>query len=361
MIRYGIIGAGMMGVEHIDNLKLIDGTCIAGIADPDEAMLTAAGSRVNGNATLYHDYRELLSAEICDAYIVAAPNDKHYAIMLDAIAANRPILCEKPFCTTSRDCRTLIDRASRAKLPVWIAMEYRYMPPTAGLLAKLQTGVIGRPIMASIREHRFPFLRKVGDWNRFNLRTGGTLVEKCCHFWDLFRLMLDSDPVRVYASASIDTNHLEERYDGRQPDIFDNGFAILDFANRTRACLDLCMFAEGSDWQDTITVTGTRGRLQARIPAASQRRLTKRELNATVAHADRASQTETVTEIPVDPAILSAGEHHGATYFQHLKFLDLVRTGHGQPEVSMVDGLWSVRIGEAAESSARIGRAYDLG
>jgi hypothetical protein len=51
--------------------------------------------------------------------------------------------------------------------------------------------------MLSIREHRFPFLTKVGDWNRFSENTGGTMVEKCCHFFDLMRLITRSEAVRV--------------------------------------------------------------------------------------------------------------------------------------------------------------------
>ena len=46
-------------------------------------------------------------------------------------------------------------------------------------------------------EPRFPFLRKVGDWNRFNRNTGGTLVEKCCHFFDLMNLVVPGNPKRV--------------------------------------------------------------------------------------------------------------------------------------------------------------------
>ena len=47
--------------------------------------------------------------------------------------------------------------------------------------------------MLSIREHRLPFLQKVDDWNRFNKNTGGTLVEKCCHFFDLMRRIIGSE------------------------------------------------------------------------------------------------------------------------------------------------------------------------
>lgn len=42
--------------------------------------------------------------------------------------------------------------------------------------------VMGGIQMFSIKEHRFPFLPKIAAWNRFNKNSGGTLVEKCCHF-----------------------------------------------------------------------------------------------------------------------------------------------------------------------------------
>ena len=67
------------------------------------------------------------------------------------------------------------------------------MPPVARLLAEVKKGSVGRVHMVAIREHRFPFLPKVGDWNRFSRNTGGTMVEKCCHFFDLMRLITRSD------------------------------------------------------------------------------------------------------------------------------------------------------------------------
>ena len=43
------------------------------------------------------------------------------------------------------------------------------------------------------------------------------------------RLTLQSNPVRVYASAGVDVNHLDEVYDGQTPDIIDNAFVVVDF------------------------------------------------------------------------------------------------------------------------------------
>lgn len=86
------------------------------------------------------------------------------------------------------------------------------MPPVARLLAEVRKGSVGRVHMVAIREHRFPFLVKVNNWNRFNRNTGGTLVEKCCHFFDLMTLIMGRKPKRVLASGSQAVNHLDEVY-----------------------------------------------------------------------------------------------------------------------------------------------------
>ena len=70
--------------------------------------------------------------------------------------------------------------------------------------------------MLSITEHRFPFLDKVGDWNRFNAQSGGTFVEKCWLF-DLMRLIIGAEPQYIMSMAGQAHNHLDERYDGKVP------------------------------------------------------------------------------------------------------------------------------------------------
>jgi myo-inositol 2-dehydrogenase/D-chiro-inositol 1-dehydrogenase len=186
------------------------------------------------------------------------------------LPAPAPCRCsEKPVYTSRADEAALRDLARDFPAPIWVAMEYRYMPPIARFreLAEEATGGIR---MLTIREHRFPFLEKVGDWNRFNRNTGGTLVEKCCHFFDLMRLILQDEPVRVMASAGQAVNHLDERYGGETPDIWDHGYVIVDFARGARAMLELCMFAEGSDYQEEIAAVGPTGKIQAFVPGPTR-------------------------------------------------------------------------------------------
>ena len=50
-------------------------------------------------------------------------------------------------------------------------MEYRFMPPATRFVERVHAGEVGRAVMLTIREHRFPFLVKVADWNRFSRNT----------------------------------------------------------------------------------------------------------------------------------------------------------------------------------------------
>jgi len=359
-IRYGLIGSGMMGQEHIRNLNLLNGCEVAAIADPDAQMRALSVETALGNANSYVDYKTMLSAEKLDALLVVSPNDTHHAIMLDILETDLPILCEKPLCTTSSGCKELVVKAKDRNAPVWVTMEYRYMPPVARLLDEVEAGTAGDPVMMAIKEHRFPFLQKVGDWNRFNARTGGTLVEKCCHFWDLMRLTLKSNPVRVYASANMDVNFLDEIYGDQKPDIFDNAFVIVDFENGTRGMLDLCMFAEGSYWQEIVSVTGPKARIDAKVPGPARFSVDGKEHQSEVEISHRETKHVDTHPIEVDHQILGAGDHHGSTYYQHQKFRNLVLSGNGRPEVTLEDGLWSVLVGEAAEQSACSGQAVEL-
>jgi predicted dehydrogenase len=221
------------------------------------------------------------------------------------------------------------------------------MPPAARFIADVHDGRIGRLKMLAIREHRFPFLKKVGDWNRFSENTGGTMVEKCCHFFDLMRLIVRAEPVRVFCSGAMDVNHLDERYGGRVPDIIDNSYTIVDFDNGVRAMLDLCMFAEGSKNQEEIAAVGDTGKLEVFIP------------DGNLVFSPRSPKGPVSEHVAVDEMALKAGTHHGASFYQHQAFLRAVR-GEGPVDVTAADGYQAVLMGMAAEISAREKRAVAL-
>lgn len=359
-IRYGIIGCGMMGQEHVRNIALLPDTDVAAIFEPDAAMAATAQAMVP-DAVMVNSVADLLAVEGLDCLLIASPNFRHIE-QLQEIAATRPlpVLVEKPLFTAAEDVEKLRLFRDTYPAPVWVAMEYRYMPVIAQFLsnADVATGGIKQ---LSIREHRFPFLEKVGDWNRFNRYTGGTFVEKCCHFFDLMRLALKAEPVRVMASASQAVNHLDERYDGEVPDIIDSGYVIVDFADGTRAMLELCMFAEGAAYQEELSAVGPAGKIEAFVPGPG--RFWPEHLGdapvAKLITSPRSPQGPVTHAIPVDPTLLEAGDHNGSTYYQHQRFVALVRGETERPEVTLDDGWAAVAMGMAAQESARTGRAVD--
>lgn len=352
VIRYGIIGSGMMGIEHIGNINAVEGALVTAAADPHRPSLDAAVDAATGDQAIvtFTDHRELLTSGLCDAVVLASPNFTHVDLLADIFASGLHVLIEKPMCITVAECQRVVELAAetadiRPDRKIWVGLEYRYMPPVAALIDEVSAGVVGTPHMVAIREHRFPFLVKVGDWNRFSANTGGTLVEKCCHFFDLMNLLIGERPVRVMASGSQDVNHLDESYDGKTPDILDNAYVIVEYANGQRAMLDLCMFADATDHQEEVSVVGARGKVEALLPQAVLKRGRRGE------HWIGSVETEVVD----DATIAHEGLHHGSSFVEHVKFAAAIR-GDQEVEVTLDDGLWSVAVGAAAHRSIEEGR-----
>ena len=353
-VKYAIVGSGTMGQEHIKNINLIDNAEVVAICDNHEKSINQSKKLFKNKVKIFESHVDLIQDGIADSYILATPNFTHFNILRDLLNTNAHLLVEKPLCTTVDDCKKFKKLAKNYPGIIWTAMEYRYMPPVARLIEEVNKGSIGDLKMLSIREHRFPFLVKVNDWNRFSRNTGGTMVEKCCHFFDLMRFITQSEVKQVFASGSQDVNHLDEKYSGKVPDIIDNGFVIIDFQSGVRGLLDLCMFAENSEYQEEVVVVGDKGKIEAFVPSHdSGKNISEVKMGM------RNSSTIITDDIEVDKKILMAGHHHGSTYFEHLAFYDAIKN-NTQPDVSLEDGLMSVAIGQAAELSIKENRVIKM-
>lgn len=357
---YGIIGCGMMGSEHLRNIALLDDTAVSVIYEPDTQMAQAA-KKLAPDAIFTASIEDLLSHKNLDCLVIASPNQYHID-QLETIAAkvSVPILVEKPLFTSPDEVMRINALQIQYRAPIWVAMEYRYMPPMQEFIRSVDK-VTGGIKLLTITEHRFPFLEKVGNWNRFNKNTGGTFVEKCCHFFDLMRFILKSDPVSIMASAGQEVNHLDEICNGQQPDIWDCGYVLVDFANGTRAMLELSMFAEGSEYQEMIHAVGPDGKLEVKIPGPARfwsGDAAKPPVPVLI-ESPRVRCNPVQTLYPIDQTILDAGDHNGSTFYQHQRFLNVVR-GVGDVEVSLDDGIWAVRMGMAAQQSACMKKAISI-
>src|SRR6476469_294551 len=156
----------MMGVEHLQNLAITPGAVVTAIADPVETSIgwakNSLGERAAG-VTQFADSAALAKSGLVDAVIVASPNHTHRRVLEPLLDAGLHILCEKPLATTIDDARWIVERAAQSPGVFWTAMEYRFMPPVTEFVAQVHAFRAGPLRMLSIREHRFPFLQKVGD------------------------------------------------------------------------------------------------------------------------------------------------------------------------------------------------------
>jgi len=351
----------MMGQEHIKNIQLQEQCRVHSIYEPDADMREAA-SQLAPDAVFKDSLESLVTDEELDCLVIVSPNYMHVP-QLKQIASLRtlPILVEKPLATDPEDEAFILELHQSYKAPIWVAMEYRYMPPLTQFVNQCHE-VTGGVKMLSIREHRFPFLEKVNDWNRFNKYSGGTLVEKCCHFFDLMRLILQAEPSVVMASGSQMVNHLDEYYDGEQSDIWDSAYSLFEFENNTKAMLELCMYAEGSQFQEHITAVGPKGKIECLIPGPTRfwpEHMGKQIEPVVIVSSRSPDEGPIRTEVPVDETILAAGDHHGSTFFQHQGFRRTV-LGEQDPEVSLLDGWKAVRMGMAAQESSLLKQSQTI-
>ncbi len=358
-LRYGVIGVGSMGREHISNIKVMGGATVTAISDPHSPSIAAALEMAPG-AKAFSDHRDLLDSGLIDAVIIATPNDTHAAVLKDALATDLAVFVEKPLATTISDLKSILDWDAKRSAMTWMGLEYRFMPPVTEAIARAKEGGAGKIHQISIREHREPFYPKIDNWNRFTERTGGTLVEKCCHYFNLMDLVLGEQPIRVFASGGQSVNHLDEKYDGQQANMLDNAYVILEYASGARGMLDLCMFGEGSFDKEILTIVGDEGKIESFLPSQTvkaSRRDSIGDLSNWAQGASRARGSE--VKIVHNYDVKYMGHHYGASYIEHVKFRDAILNST-PAEVTLLDGVTSVVTGLAAHKSINEGRVVEI-
>jgi len=363
-VRYGLIGAGQMACGHLGCIRAIPDIELVAVADTSEKslnvfrhclkdpqILKSPGKGlmeryreveamppppVDGEVKLLSDYRELLEMDEVDAVLIATPDWTHVDIVADALAADKHVLSEKPGATSHEQLRKLEEVVSQADRVYQVGLECRYLPAFAKMRRLIEEDAIGQPRMVWCIEFRGPFLEKRGNWIMFQDKTGGVFVEKTCHFFDLMTWFADSRPKKVIAVASRDV--ITDIY-GVEPDIFDNGWVIVEYENGAKGMLGLCMF---SHHPLSVGVVGDSGKMEGFFSTQK------------IAYSKRGqAATEIDAQVDEETSKLS---HGGGVYLEHLAFIDSIRNDR-TPLTGLDAAKWSTLVGLAAEESARNGGA----
>lgn len=353
-----VIGTGTIGQEHMRVASLLGRAQIHGIYDTQTHSLDIA----EANFKTYSDqpllrYPDLASAcndPQADALFICTPNHTHFEILQVAIKSGKAIFLEKPMATDLKDAAATVALSDAYQSFVQIGLQYRYKAQYVEAFHEAKSrGSLGEIKTIAMSEYRPPFLDKVDQWNKFNANSGGTLVEKCCHYFDLINLMAESQPTLVYASGGQGVNFTDFSKDGVPADIADHAFVVIDYANGTRANFTLNMFCP--DFTEEMVVSGTRGRLVAREVFNFHQQQGSKAAVAIEAGELGASRQMDATY----GALIEQSGHHGATYYEHIAFMDQLE-GKQVDAATPLQGLWSMIVASAAQESMASGQSVDI-
>ena len=239
-IRWGIIGVGWMADQFAKGVNDHTASTIHAVASrsPEKAKAFAAG---HSGTKAYDSIAELVADPEIDAVHVASPHTGHLENSLEAIAAGRNVLVEKPICLNSADARTLIDAARAADVFVMEAMWTRYLPHMVALKKVIADGEIGE-VIALQADHgqAFPFDPKNRWWNPD--LAGGALLDI-----GIYPVAFAHDILGVPSSITAVAQMTETGVDGHVS-------AIFTYGEKTQASLQSTMWAQTPT---TALISGT--------------------------------------------------------------------------------------------------------
>jgi len=188
MLNVGIIGAGaVVQGAHVKAFQTREDVQVVAIADPSEAYRTTVGERL-GCTCLYDDYRRLLDDQRVQALDICLPHYLHEQVVLDALAAGKDVLLEKPIAMTVEQADRMIAAARESRRQFYCALNQRFYPAHKKLKAIIDSGEYGMPFLAlcqlvgdELDRMNLPDNWK-GTWDRAG---GGALIDTGTHIVDL--------------------------------------------------------------------------------------------------------------------------------------------------------------------------------
>src|SRR5579859_6514761 len=248
-VRVGLVGSGFISAIHADALKRCADAELTAVASPTPGKAQAFAKQ-HGIAHHFTDYRKLLDREEIDLVVLGIPNDLHCECVLQAAAAGKHIVLEKPMCLSLAEANRMLEACRKANVKLMYAEELCFAPKYVRLKQLLDSGALGKPVLLKQSEkHDGPHAAHFWDVERSG---GGVTMDMGCHAIEFFRWMLGRPRIKsVYAQMSTQVHADRTRGD-------DNSILILEFEN------DVIAMAEES-WtklggmDDRAEVHGSKG------------------------------------------------------------------------------------------------------
>ena len=252
MIRFGIAGFGLHAVKRLmPGFALAKNCCVVALSRRDPLKAKECGQQYD-IPHVFHSTAELCRSPEVDAVLVTTPNIAHMDDVLTALAAGKPVLCEKPMGMNAAECRRMVEAARKAKLPLGVAQVFRFEESARRLRERVAAGDIGTPVFARAEFSFRPGPHHGRTWmNDPKIAGGGPIADIGVHCIDALRFVLQDEVVRVRAHG---------RANQRVPEIEAAAVLILEFSRGTLGTV-LCSFL--AEYRTPIELIGDQGVLGA--------------------------------------------------------------------------------------------------
>lgn len=319
MVKIGIVGAGGMGNVHMRQYKKMPDVEVASFdRSPERLQQYCANHEVQG----FDSVENLL--DWCDIVDVCLPTDLHLDLALQGIAASKGVFVEKPMCKTVEEGRALLEAETKHSGWVMPLQVVRCFPEFRRAHELVKSGALGDvAVIRSRRGGRFPL--GSDQWFRNFERSGGVLLDLCCHDFDWMRWTV-GEVSRVQARWAA--------VSAKVPVEGDFALTILEFENGALGHQE-GTWLDPSGFRTTFEICGSEGMLE------HDSRLTK----TLQVH----TETGTAGESPMAP-------QDDPYYLQFRGAVDAWKARE-RPPVTAMDGFKTVAIARAAIESAKTGKA----
>jgi predicted dehydrogenase len=206
-MRYAFVGLGHRAQMYVDALlgEWRDTGEIVALCDPNRTRLRYHLDRIGRDVPCFAPEQFGKMLETCDAVVVATVDSAHARYVVAALDAGKDVVVEKPLCTTAEDCAAIAAAAERSTGRLVVTFNYRYSPRNSAVRRVIADGAIGEVTSVHFgwaldTIHGADYFRR---WHRDRANSGGLLVHKASHHFDLVNWWIADAAASVYAQTSL--------------------------------------------------------------------------------------------------------------------------------------------------------------
>jgi predicted dehydrogenase len=154
---------------------------------------------------LAKDFEQMIANEKPDTVIVTSVDRTHHTYIIKALELGCDVITEKPMTTDAEKCQAIIDAVKKTGREVRVSFNYRYAPHNTKIRELIKEGVIGEVFSVNFEwalntQHGADYFRR---WHRDKRNSGGLLVHKSTHHFDLVNFWLGTTPETVFALGGL--------------------------------------------------------------------------------------------------------------------------------------------------------------